>query len=216
MEIKIIHSPFEHIIIYNFFEEKELNDITVELETIFEFLLKSKKIKKLNLSANNRGNILTERIAFDVKEFSKNNKNIILKHFEKLFNPDITAILFKDNNFSNFLRCVNETGVVVGVYRDGDYYEPHYDSGVITAVSHIWHRDFIYEGGEWFFPDFNNYTIVPKYNDLIIFPSYLKHGVRKIKNLVNQESLLFNRISLTLLTGSVSGELANRNLKIKW
>lgn len=214
MKINVFSQPFEHVIIEDYFEENELKDIFNELEAIFLFKEKSNKFINWNLSAKNNG-VFTNRIAFDTRNFSKNKESITFKHFEKIFNPDISSYLFKHSNFCNFLRCVTETGVVVGVYQDGDSYKPHYDLGLITAVAHIWHPDFRFEGGELYFPDFDNFSIAPSLNNLIIFPSYLKHGVKKIKNLVKNKSLLYNRISLTMLTACMQGPEANRNLKIK-
>jgi len=215
MKINVLTYPFEHIIIEDYFEENELKDIFNELEAIFLFKEKSSNFFNWSLSATNKDKLHTNRIAFDTKNFSRNKESIIVKHFEKIFRPDISSFLFKNSNFCNFFKCITETGVVVGVYQDGDFYEPHFDLGVITSIAHIWHPDFKFEGGELYFPGFNDYTIVPKFNNLIIFPSYLIHGVRKIKNLVKNKNLLYNRVSLTMLSASGQGPEANKNLKIK-
>jgi|LakMenEpi03Aug12_release.lakeMendotaPanAssembly.Ray.scaffolds.fasta_scaffold784457_1 Rps23 Pro-64 3,4-dihydroxylase Tpa1-like proline 4-hydroxylase len=215
MKINVFTHPFEHVIIENYFEDNELKDIFCELEAIFKFKEKTNSLHVWNKSARKQGSFLSNRIAFNISYFAKDKNSITEKHFEKLFSLKISEYLFKNTYFCNFLKCVNDTGVVVGVYQEGDYYKPHYDTGIITALSHIWYEDYKFEGGELYFPDYNNYTLTPKNNNLIIFPSHITHGVKDITSVSKHNDILHNRISLTLLTHSLPGLEANNNSKVK-
>lgn len=199
MNIEYLTYPFEHVIIKNFFTEEETKEVLEELNTALEFnrMFTSKTKKFKNSAGSENGTLKSDRLAFNLDEMFKGNSKTN-KHCHKIFYPPLSDKLVENSNFCNFLRNLNYTGLVVGVYKDGDYYLPHYDASVISLVGHVWQEGTSFEGGELYFPEYNDYSISPEFNKFIIFPSYILHGVKKVKN--TGGNLLASRISIALLS----------------
>ncbi len=70
-------------------------------------------------------------------------------------------------------------------YEEGNFFKAHADSGsmLMRRISLVYYFNDDYEGGEVEFPN-QNISIVPKANELLVFPSYYTylHEVKPIKS----------------------------------
>ena len=69
----------------------------------------------------------------------------------------------------------------VRYYHHGEYYKPHIDGGFHTLAFSYFHKTpKSFTGGELYFPKYN-YEFPCNDNTIIIFPSWVEHGVREVK-----------------------------------
>lgn len=199
MKIEYLTHPFEHVIINDFFNENEIKEVKNEIFKILEFkrLFSSSTDKFKNSARAFNGELLSDRYTFDINEFYQGKSKTNL-YVHKIFYPPLSDDLITNSNVCNFLRNLTSTSIIIGIYKDGDSYQPHHDCSVMSLVGHIWKDDTKFSGGELYFPEHDNYTITPEFNKFILFPSYINHGVKKVINIYGDQSA--SRISITLLS----------------
>ena len=181
--------PF--FVIRNTLSEEELEKVYRELE----FLKTSGKLNdpKDSGSATEDGKLL------------KSNKSIALK---EVYNDprfsDIVSIVGptliesfpllcnsapQDRNYGNWFMDevqLYSSATLVSYYEDGDYYEPHRDNSVLTAITFIAEdykncEDQGFQGGDVTLPDFD--VVIPfKHNCTVIFPGFIRHAVTKVSS----------------------------------
>ncbi len=177
--------PFPHLIVEDFYDEKELELIWEELN----FYTKPGKF----LEAENYGGVQhrtnAKALALDALYLNheKNEKNRpnyrnlsnILTVNRKLFNSGVL------NKYASIHECCNlqynSDVTKVRYYHDGEYYEPHTDSSFQTLIfSYFYKEPKAFSRGELYFPN-HNYEYSCNNNSLIIFPGWVQHGVNKVK-----------------------------------
>lgn len=207
MKIEYLTQPFEHVIIKDFYNAEELSDVMKEIEDVLGFSrLHSSASRRYfqssalsNSAMDKTGNVLSNRIAFGINELLKGTSKTFA-HTKKIFLPPLSDELVENSNLCKFLKTVNTVGVVVGVYGDNTSYKPHFDSSILSIVGHLWKNESNFNGGELYFPEYNNYSIVPEFNKFTIFPSHEIHGVKLVSQKNKEDELLSMRISITMLT----------------
>lgn len=119
----------------------------------------------------------------------------IINAMNKILQPDVRdCILDHDNAFYSYSKIQEQyfydghlhNGFLISKYEDGDFYKPHYDTSIFTAVLWWWNEPKQFEGGEFYFTDPKSgeeVEVEGKSNRLILFPSVVTHGVRQIKYL---------------------------------
>lgn len=88
------------------------------------------------------------------------------------------AKAYTPNSVFQTLYSMDGYTVLFSAYKDGDYYKPHRDASKLTILLWLGEKDF--DGGNLYLPDFD-YTIPYQPNKLIMFPSYYRHEVTKIR-----------------------------------
>ena len=135
-------------------------------------------------------------------EYADKNSPILLA-LEKLLIDDFeNAVRNYHPVFSHYIadRLIKKSGFLLSMYYDGDYYLPHDDGALYTAVLWLDHEPKTYEGGEFFFhfEDGSIEEVEYKNNRMVLFPSYYKHEVKEVKYL-NDDA--FPRCSISALLG---------------
>ena len=169
------------------------------------FSLNTEKIKNkiLNLKSKDKGRIVSNYGGWQSKSFKKIDKN-----FESLFNKislsvkeiekhlDLEKKLSLDNFWCNinYLGCFNRphnhpSSVLSGVY----YVSVPKNSGNLIFQDFNTDKDMAYK----FIKNYNKYnstkwTVLPKENLCVLFPSYLHHYVEPNLNKKERISLSFN------------------------
>jgi hypothetical protein len=181
----ISECPFPHLVVENFYNDEELDLIWEELN----FYTKPGKL----LEAKDYGGVVNRTNAKALlldsiyKDYSDNKginyRNIsnILTVNRKLFSCGVLDV------FSNIHDCCclanqsNSDTTKIRYYHDGEGYEPHTDKGFqFLAFSYFYKEPKKFTGGELFFPR-HNYELTCKNNSIIIFPGWVKHGVKEVK-----------------------------------
>ena len=168
--------PFPYMIIYDFYNEDELNLIWEELN----FYTKPNKL----LEAKNYGGIedKTNAKAIELDSIYDTHRNLsnILTVNRKLFNKDVLNAIEGMGGEYSIVHRSNYDTTKVRYYHDKDYYEPHIDSQFhFLGFSYFYKEPKRFNGGELFFPDYN-LSLECNNNTMIILPGWVKHGVKEI------------------------------------
>ena len=186
LEAELYCDPFPMMIVYNFYNEAELQLIWKELDfyTAPNKLLDAKKYGGVVDRTNAKALLLDDIYRDRTKEKEKTNfRNIsnILTMNRKIFNCGVL------DTFSEIHDCVglaNQTNwdvTKVRYYHNGEYYDPHTDSPFhFLAFSYFYKEPKKFKGGDLQFPKYKM-NLPCENNSLIIFPGWVEHGVRKVK-----------------------------------
>lgn len=77
----------------------------------------------------------------------------------------------------NYVKQSSGYNVLLSGYKNGDYYETHIDSSVLTVL--FWFGETV-KGGDLIFTSFNH-TVPFISNRIVMFPSYYDHQVTKVE-----------------------------------
>jgi hypothetical protein len=199
MKINYSEKPFEFLVIDNFLDEtqkeqvwNELNFITNNniLNTIPSHLVDGSAVDPISKS------VLAQRHSIFLEDFliSHRKTSKIYQAIKTNFLHNNLHEEFPKSILIKYLPNTNRDSTLVSFFRNGDYYKTHNDNSVISAILYlIPNNDF--EGGDILFPEFE-IEHKPLDNQLIVFPSCIDHEVSVIKSLQeNDES--YKRISIT-------------------
>jgi hypothetical protein len=165
MDIEFFNEPVTFCIIRNFFSDDEKELCLTELN----------KLKpQLTLPGNTGG------ATSMTGQNKKNNKGIFLKEQNKIL--DVTSKIFREVAWETqkkhwlykYLYEGVDYSTLISYYESGDYYKPHKDMSLITAIIYLWENPKSFSGGDLKFGDF---TVPIDNNSLVIFPSVVEHEV---------------------------------------
>jgi Rps23 Pro-64 3,4-dihydroxylase Tpa1-like proline 4-hydroxylase len=170
MEVVSFTEPVTFCIIKNFYTKDEIDIIKTEL---------------LSLKPTFGGPDKTGSAYNLVNKVKKSNKGVFVRQGNpitilnrKVFSPELVHDLSKLNWFYSYLGHLNSDSTLVSYYEDGDYYKPHRDKSILTAIYYIWDEPKRFTGGELYF---GNLEILIENNSLLIFPSITEHEVRPVQ-----------------------------------
>ena len=175
-----VKHPFPYLRIENLYSTEELELIAQELD----FLTYPDKLEGPLLTATAKdedNNPLKENRGLFLDEiYPKRNISNILKVNRKIFQSEYLDS-FSDLCFGyqNIKRC-NLDHTLINYYENGGYYKPHCDSFLYTAVTWFFREPRLFEGGNFYFSDYNE-KIQIEHNMAVIFPSFVKHSVEEVK-----------------------------------
>jgi Rps23 Pro-64 3,4-dihydroxylase Tpa1-like proline 4-hydroxylase len=204
MEMLTPECKYPFLVFDDVIPQKDLKGVFEELNYLQKFGLDPNEVGSAldiygNPKKNNRCVWLNN--FYNLSTADKNS--YILKNVKQFFSVDISsAIRNYDRIFSHYIpdRLVPKTGYLLSMYSDGNYYLPHEDDTLYTAVLWLNEEPKKYEGGEFFF-HFDDGTVEEvecKCNRMVLFPSFYQHEVRAVK--YTQEDS-FPRCSVSLLMG---------------
>ena len=196
----VFNSPFPHLIIKNFYNEKELELIWEELN----FYTKPDKL----LEAKDFGGIAdrTNSHAIVLDEIYNSNRKLsnILTVTRKIFNSGILDVFSDIHDCCCIAKKANWDCTKVRYYHNGEYYEPHTDKSMQFLAFYYIHKEpKKYTGGEVYFPKYN-YEYGCDSNSIIIFPGWVEHGVKEVKIEDSEYFDGYGRYSITNFFGSKS------------
>jgi hypothetical protein len=203
MEIIYYKLPFEHIIIKDFFDSDELKEVNSEIDKINNFKdILSNLLTSKSGTAKKEGILLAQRTAFFIEEIFHQNfyKSKIYTHATKPFKEPLIKEISENSTFGVCLRSINFTSLLVSLYKDSDYYLPHPDKSLLTGTCFISRNIDNITGGELYFPEYDNFKILPEFNTFILFPSHTVHGVLPVNFIDKNTDKETVRISLNMFT----------------
>jgi len=200
LQCDVFNTPFPHLIIKNFYNEKELELIWEELN----FYTKPDKL----LEAKDFGGIAdrTNSHAIVLDEIYNSNRKLsnILTVNRKIFNSGILDVFSDIHDCCCIAKKANWDCTKVRYYHNGEYYEPHTDKSMQFLAFYYIHKEpKKYTGGEVYFPKYN-YEYGCDSNSIIIFPGWVEHGVREVKIEDSEYFDGYGRYSITNFFGSKS------------
>ena len=169
--------PFPHLIVNNFYDDEELELIWEELK----FYTKPGKL----LEAKDYGGVVEKTnhraLQLDVIYDGYRDLSNILTVNRKLFTSKILDV-FAEIHESCWIAPMCDYDITkVRYYHDKEYYEAHTDKSFqFLAFSYFYKEPKKFTGGELFFPK-HNYELTCENNSTIIFPGWVKHGVKEVR-----------------------------------
>tara|TARA_B100000212_G_C27204176_1_gene460098 strand:+ start:81 stop:731 length:651 start_codon:yes stop_codon:yes gene_type:complete len=186
LEAELYCDPFPMMIVYNFYNEAELNLIWKELDfyTAPNKLLDAKKYGGVVDRTNAKALLLDDIYRDRTKEKEKTNfRNIsnILTMNRKIFNCGVLDTFSEIHDCVGLANQANWDITKVRYYHNDEYYDPHTDSPFqFLAFSYFYKEPKKFKGGDLQFPKYKM-NLPCENNSLIIFPGWVEHGVRKVK-----------------------------------
>ena len=170
--------PFPHIIFHNFYTDEELKLIWEELD----FLTKPDKLFDVKEYKGVEGYTEAKAIQLDTVYKGKNRKlSNILNVTRKVFEKDVLEAFSSISDCCSLAKHCNYDVTKVRYYHNNDQYKPHIDMlWNFLAFSYFYREPKRFSGGNLLFPKYD-YEYPCDNNSLIILPSYVEHGVQKVK-----------------------------------
>ena len=176
MNIHLLNHPFPHVVIYDFYNKRELEDIKLELK----FLTKPDKLLPPGTMHGFGGP--TDHRALLLEDTYANRKvSDILTIFKNKYTTELVDSIVK--KFPEFIKLkhINSRITKVRYYHNNDSYPPHTDyTRDFLAFSYFHSQPRKFTGGEIHCTDYN-YTLDCSDNVFVILPSYVKHEVLKVQ-----------------------------------
>lgn len=199
MIIEFLNEPFDHIIITDTFDEVEYDAVVAEL-----LFLQTNMSPPEHTGAAARGGIaLKSGGGIMLQEFYKNiQQSNVQKYTRKICrNSNVWEAIAKNKSemYYGLYTHLKNDSILVQYYGDGDFYNPHEDACVFSAVTVLHDDPKKFSGGDLVFPDFG-YNPTLRNNQTIIFPSILTHAVEPLR-VEEGSSGLCGRFSITNFMG---------------
>ena len=192
--------PIPHIIIDNFYTDEELKYVWEELE----FLTVNGKLKdpsKTDSAIDYTGKIIKQNKGlFLHHEYDSKDKSPIAYYTDKIYNSQFLEEIRYKHWLFNYMILSNHNTTLVSYYENGDYYDTHYDTSVLTCLIHLYKEPKLFTGGDLCLPDFN-YTIEDKNNRLLLFPSSVLHKVNPVSISETDKNSCNGRYTITKFMG---------------
>ena len=169
--------PFPHLIIHDFYNPDELELIWEELN----FYTKPDKF----LTAKDFGGVVdkTNSHALLLDKIYKGHRKLssILTVTRKVFSKDILESFAQIHDCCGLAPITNNDCTKVRYYHNGEHYEPHVDASMQFLIFTYFNKEpKKFSGGELYFPKYD-YEFPCNNNSMILFPSWVKHGVREVR-----------------------------------
>ena len=172
MKITNENKEFPYILIDDFYDQSELDEIWEELD----YLCNPRRMPR---AAPMNGNIKNNWTMHLDNFFSsgRQQSNILLVNRKLVGNEQI----FKNHPhwLFNHLDALNEDNTQILYYENNDEYKPHRDLARLTGITWFYREPKKFTGGNLGFPSFD-LEIECKHNRVIVFPSSIYHGVDKV------------------------------------
>ena len=166
-----------YVVIDSFFTQLELHEIKQELRDIKRFagepettgaaFGKDKQYRKTGSGLFLEGLYSADR-----------TKSSVLTHFNKIFNKDFVTVLANYDASFDHLAHSSRDATLVNYYENDEYYQPHRDTSVLTAVCFFTFGEVA--GGEFVFPAYG-VELACVENRLVLFHGCIAHGANAVK-----------------------------------
>jgi Rps23 Pro-64 3,4-dihydroxylase Tpa1-like proline 4-hydroxylase len=123
-----------------------------------------------------------------------NNRNIsnILRENRKIFS--MSKELENYHSFYRYITQSNKDATLLNYYESSDYYEPHFDNAIITAVTWFYDKPKKFKGGDLILEKTTEIECID--NRIVIIPSIMSHSVTEISMDAELQNKNLGRYSL--------------------
>lgn len=197
----IIHNkePFDHFIIKDVFVPISYREIFDELV----FLRPRMGGPETTGASNNKEDASDTKkkgvgIFLD-KIYQNLSQSSIYFHTRKFFNnKELNNAIISAQKSNYYFKHWNpdslSDSIIAQYYDHGDFYKPHHDAALFSAVTVFYQKPKAYEGGRFMFPEFD-YSVEIEDNMTLLFPSVITHEVEQVQ--IPKSGQMIGRFSLT-------------------
>lgn len=182
MKVTVHKVPFDYIVVEDMYDRCELDLIWQELLFLTPSFLPP---DKTGAARNSTREIKKQGSGIFLDSFySDRNLSNILRLNRKLWSPKILQPAIASSPWWSLLRSCNKDATLLNHYLENEYYGPHEDMSMISAVTILYKEDSKFSGGNFVFTDYD--ITVPKQSNLtVIFPGPIMHQVTPVQILPN-------------------------------
>lgn len=177
------NKEFPYLIIDNWYSKKEEELVWKELNFLTS-IGKEKLLRAENTAvARHDGKALGKSYRLYLSEIYNNNvrdTSHIHRFLYKQQSKEFHDLLFKTMPHALSFTMTNRDSSLVSYYENDDHYDEHIDMFNFTCLIWFHKSPKKYTGGDFYLPE-SKKIIESNHNRLLLFPSYYKHGVKKIK-----------------------------------
>lgn len=175
----IVFKDFPILIVKNFFNKEDLNDLKKEIELLKYFELSPEHTQ----SAFYNGKYIKKNKGIFVDEIFYNNelknKSKILNINKKTYENETIKIIKNINLIWSLLQTSNKNTTLISYYKNSDYFLPHTDMASVTILSYFVEPNF--SGGELVF-DESEIKIEIEDNLVVYMLGSLLHSVESVSS----------------------------------
>lgn len=183
------------VLIDNLYNADQQIDIWQELEFI-SGKDKMKDPEDTGTATDANGNILKKNKAMPLDTiYADRSVSNILTENRILWDEKFMDNLMDHHLFFRYLRFSNMDSTLVSYYEDSDYYAPHRDDAILTAITWFYKEPKKFQGGDFTIED--EVKIECKHNRCVLFPSMLQHSVDPIKLDTNLKNKKYGRYAIS-------------------
>lgn len=166
------------VVIDELYNEEALEKIWHELT----FVSKGDKLKspsETGSATDDSGELLKKNKAIGLDNiYAIREVSDILTENRVIWDLELVNQLMDHHAFFRYLRWSNMDSTLISYYEDSDYYSPHRDDAIITALTWFYQTPKQFNGGDLTIED--TLKIECRHNRCVLFPSMLYHGVDSI------------------------------------
>ena len=215
LKVAAYDTPFPHIIVKDFYNEKELELIWEELRfyTHPGKLLEAKNYGGIVGYTESKAVVLdqvyrdyTFKAPSDVINGNPNFRPLssILTVTRKIFGCGILDVFSDIHDCCSIANKANWDTHKVRYYHNGESYDAHTDKSMQFLAFYYTHKEpKKFTGGEVYFPKYD-YEYGCDNNSIIIFPGWVEHGVREVKIENSDYYDGWERYAVTTFFGSIT------------
>lgn len=168
------NGPLCYAVIDGMYSQDEMLIVQKEIE--FLELNKQDPTQTKSAMANNEPLKHGDGIFLD-KVYNERSFSPLLQLNRRLFDEQVVNHLRKFNCFYDHIRTCNNDNTLINFYGNKNFYKPHRDLSVITALTFFKIGSF--EGGAFEFPE-HEVEIEPVCGRVVIFPGCVVHAARPV------------------------------------
>jgi hypothetical protein len=189
MEFEFIDNGVNAVVVDNFYTEEQLQEIMTELK----WLTKNSILvapEDTGSAENEFGSVASKSGIFLEQVFKNWRHSALISHsITQLNSKEFVDSLTKHNELYKILFYCNSRSHLLSYYENSDFYKPHTDACVFTALNYFHTEPKQWEGGEMVLSSFTsdkNATVEIRNNRIILITSNTFHGVNEIKSKIQK------------------------------
>lgn len=183
MRVELFTDIFPRIVIDDFFTSEEYTEVFNEINLLSKYFQDPEDTgaaKEID-----SGRLLKDNKAIFLNDVYKDLKfSYIHTALNKIYCNEILDVITKSQEyyFNLLWKDTNRDNTLISYYEDSQYYEPHKDSSLFTALVWLWEEPKSFAGGDLnLFYCENTYKHPVQNNQCLIFPGRVFHGVDPVK-----------------------------------
>ena len=179
MKATFVNNPTPHLLLEDFYTEKQLSVIWKELEILTPSLDPPENTGSAWHDNEDKTWKKQNEGLFLYNVYNRREVSPIISFTEQILFNDIGEFLDEKHWMTNVYKACNWNTLLISYYQNNHFYEPHTDLSTLTSLVWIWKEPKHFNGGNFTLTNYD-YTIECKNNCGIIFFGGEEHAVNNV------------------------------------